>query len=327
MSKINKISGVTLIEMLIGIVISSIIIAAMYTSYSIINNTYSRVTDVAGISKSGRDIVSMIMRDVRMAGFKYYYGYNEENEAKSLDERIPRNDYLEFIAGDTAATEKNSHAPVVIYRNKLGDQTKVGTGDPNAPGFEVLPVEDRINNSCCDQIHIVFGDFDANADVAKDEQYYKKYKISYFARLLERDGDQFYGVFRSKKYWKQGLNENSGKWVTTAADCPADDCYDGELVREYLTDMSFVALDKFGRIIDADPKKPDKIYDIRSIDITLTFRSATKSGFFKNLKQGTQRQILSLGREPEIFSEEQAAYKRDPIFITVHTRNLGGLFN
>ena len=94
MSKINKISGVTLIEMLIGIVISSIIIAAMYTSYSIINNTYSRVTDVAGISKSGRDIVSMIMRDVRMAGFKYYYGYNEENEAKSLDERIPRNDYL-----------------------------------------------------------------------------------------------------------------------------------------------------------------------------------------------------------------------------------------
>ena len=71
MSKINKISGVTLIEMLIGIVISSIIIAAMYTSYSIINNTYSRVTDVAGISKSGRDIVSMIMRDVRMAGFKY----------------------------------------------------------------------------------------------------------------------------------------------------------------------------------------------------------------------------------------------------------------
>ena len=91
--------------------------------------------------------------------------------------------------------------------------------------------------------------------------------------------------------------------------------------------MSFVALDKFGRIIDADPKKPDKIYDIRSIDITLTFRSATKSGFFKNLKQGTQRQILSLGREPEIFSAEQAAYKRDPIFITVHTRNLGGLFN
>ena len=74
-------AGVSLIEMLIGIVISSIIIGAMYTTYSVINQTYSRVTDVAGISKSGRDIVSMIMRDVRMAGFKYYYGYNAENEA------------------------------------------------------------------------------------------------------------------------------------------------------------------------------------------------------------------------------------------------------
>ena len=88
--------------------------------------------------------------------------------------------------------------------------------------------------------------------------------------------------------------------------------------------MSFVALDKFGRIVNADPKNPDKIYDIRSVDMTLTFRSASKTGFFKNLTQGTTRQILSLGREPEIFSEGQAAYKRDSIFITVHTRNLGG---
>ena len=46
-------AGVSLIEMLIGIVISSIIIGAMYTTYSVINQTYSRVTDVAGISKSG----------------------------------------------------------------------------------------------------------------------------------------------------------------------------------------------------------------------------------------------------------------------------------
>ena len=89
----KNISGVTLIEMLIGVVISSIIIAAMYTTYSVINNTYSRVTDVAGISKSGRDIVSMIMRDVRMAGYKYYYGYNGENEARALNIKIPKTDY------------------------------------------------------------------------------------------------------------------------------------------------------------------------------------------------------------------------------------------
>ena len=321
----KNISGVTLIEMLIGVVISSIIIAAMYTTYSVINNTYSRVTDVAGISKSGRDIVSMIMRDVRMAGYKYYYGYNEANELKAEGEKIPRNDYLQFIPGDTEGTERNSHAPIVIYRNTIGDKTKEpGSGDPLAPGYTILDESTEVNNVCCDQIHIVFGDFDAGATVGAGEQYYKKYKISYFARALEKDGDRFYGVFRSKKYWKQAIGEDEGKWVVDSNECPGDDCYSGELVREYLTDMSFVALDKFGRIVDADPKNPDKIYDIRSVDMTLTFRSASKTGFFKNLKQGTTRQILSLGREPEIFSEGQAAYKRDSIFITVHTRNLGG---
>ena len=188
----KKISGVTMIEMLIGIVISSIIIAAMYTTYSIINNTYSRVTDVAGISKSGRDIVSMIMRDVRMAGYKYYYGYNKENELRPEGEKIPRYDYLEFIPGDTDASERKSHAPIVIYRNTIGDKTKKpGTGDPLAPGYTILDTSTKVNNSCCDQIHIVFGDFDAKANIAAGEQYYKKYKISYFARALEKDGDQF----------------------------------------------------------------------------------------------------------------------------------------
>mgnify|MGYP003324238138 CR=1 FL=1 len=59
-----------------------------------------------------------------MAGFKYYYGYNAENEARPEAERIPRIDYLQFIPGDTAAEEKISHAPVVIYRNRLGDATR-----------------------------------------------------------------------------------------------------------------------------------------------------------------------------------------------------------
>ena len=88
----RKITGVTLIEMLIGIVVSSIIIAAMYTTYTVVNNSYSQVTDVASISRSGRDVIAMLMRDIRMAGFKYYYGVNNENEAKPIEDRIPRQD-------------------------------------------------------------------------------------------------------------------------------------------------------------------------------------------------------------------------------------------
>ena len=62
MKKLSSSAGVTLIEILIGIVISVIMMAAMFTSYNVVRNTYSQVTDVAGISRSGRDIISMMMR-------------------------------------------------------------------------------------------------------------------------------------------------------------------------------------------------------------------------------------------------------------------------
>jgi len=70
--KISSIAGVTLIEILIGILISVIMMGAMFTSYNAVNSTYRQVTDRAKISQSGRDIVGMIVRDVRMAGFKYF---------------------------------------------------------------------------------------------------------------------------------------------------------------------------------------------------------------------------------------------------------------
>ena len=52
----KNIKGITLIEILIGIVVSSIMMAAMYTTYSAVNNTYNQVTDRAKISQSGRDV-------------------------------------------------------------------------------------------------------------------------------------------------------------------------------------------------------------------------------------------------------------------------------
>ena len=50
LNKIKKISGFSLIEILIGVAIASIMMAAMFASYTVVNNTYSRVSDVAGIS-------------------------------------------------------------------------------------------------------------------------------------------------------------------------------------------------------------------------------------------------------------------------------------
>ena len=75
-------AGLTLIEILIGIVVSSIMMAAIYTTYSIVNNTYSQVLEKAKVSRSSRDIIELLIRDARMAGYKYYLGNNEKGFPK-----------------------------------------------------------------------------------------------------------------------------------------------------------------------------------------------------------------------------------------------------
>jgi len=328
--KLSKIAGVTLIEMLIGVAVSSIMIAAMYSSYTVINNSYSKVTDVASISRSGRDIVAMLMRDIRMAGYKYYYGYNVENEALSIDQRIPRQDYLQFVAGDTTETMLDSHVPIVIYRSTLN--YLYSSSEPKIPGYDFITTNETFPSKagepedfCCDRIHIVYGDFDAS----DTEQPYKKYRITYFAVPLQKNGDQYYGVFRSKEYWLQKKNDpvdpetgiQKGKWIITGDECDGD-CYEGELIREHLSDMSFVAIGKHGEVINAIPTN-EKIYDIRSVDITLTFRSGTKKGFFRKIATAAEPRIVkSLGRKARPFFDK---FLRDSIFVTVHTRNIGGL--
>ena len=99
--KLKNIAGLTLIEMMIGVIITSIIMAAMYTTYSVVNKTYSQVTDRAKISRSGRDIIEMLMRDVRMSGFTYFLGTN--------DRSYPTETYLEFLGGHVAPID--SHDP------------------------------------------------------------------------------------------------------------------------------------------------------------------------------------------------------------------------
>ena len=240
---IKKILGFTLIEILIGIVISAIMMGAMFTTYTVVNNSYSQVSDIASISRSGRDVVSMMMRDVRMAGFKYYYGVFEGSE-----EGIPALDFLEYKTGDTEDTKYQSHAPIIIYKDTLNYKEITGyagtpkgvTSDQKLSGKDA---EDTKSLSlCCDRIHIVYGDFDANTDQA-----YKKYRISYFALPMQKMSgtiitDRYYAIYRSKESWQQPTADDPGKWISESNDfCP--DCYQAELMREYLVDMEFIALD------------------------------------------------------------------------------------
>ena len=193
------IAGLTLIEIMIGIIITTIMMAAVYTSYSVVNQSYSKVTDKAKISRASRDIVSMLMRDVRMAGFKYYAGSHEiaqyasdtlecNNGAGIL---LPKNSYLYFDNGFNNPQE--SHNPLVIRKNTLGfgiysdsqlSTTNTGTATGSA-------------NNCCDQIQIVYEDFNQN-DHNDGEQAYKKYRITYYA--LPNDSGGFAAYKRVEHY-------------------------------------------------------------------------------------------------------------------------------
>ena len=61
----------TLVEMLVAMAVSTIIIAATYASYDLVATQYKKNIDVAEMHTSGRAVMQMIERDVRMAGFEY----------------------------------------------------------------------------------------------------------------------------------------------------------------------------------------------------------------------------------------------------------------
>ena len=124
---LKNIAAFTLIEILIGVVISSIMMAAMYTSYSVVNNSYGQVVDKAKISRSGRDIVEMLMRDIRMAGFKYMLGTNTFTYTVDAETKgFPTRTYLEFksgrdeLNGGILFSKSDSHDPIIIVKNELG---------------------------------------------------------------------------------------------------------------------------------------------------------------------------------------------------------------
>lgn len=292
-------SGLTLIEILVGVVVSSIMLMAMYTSYSVVNKSFSKVNDRAKISSSGRDIVELLMRDIRMAGFKYILGTN------AFD--FPTRSYLQFIGGDT--TVALSHDAIIIESGE------------NALGYggETF-VRHKGTHQCCDRIHIVYDDFNQNDAV----QPYKRYKATYYAKpVIDRADRVFknerYAVYKTLRSWRQPLDEEIGSWVD---DC--SECFVGQKVRDYIVDMEFIPLDEKGRRISPLPNPTslegrESLNKIRAIDVKLTFRS--KNPFYKfKTKEGKERTIKALSDRTQKFSD---TFLRDAVVVTVHTRNIG----
>ena len=293
---LKNIAGLSLVEMLIGIVITSMMILAIITSYNVVNKSYSQVTDRAKISRSGRDIVEMMMRDIRMAGFRYVLGTN------TLD--FPTRSYLEFKGGDTTILE--SHDPIIIEKNILGFSVD-GAADP-APKHETDDV-------CCDRIHLVYDDFNQN-DV---NQPYKRFKITYFALPVDEGNDKRYAVYKTVQSWIQVVGDDTGAWTTDCAEC-----YVQQKIRDHVVDMEFVPLNKAGLKMVPLPSPGsntaarENLYKIKAIDLRLTFRS--KNEFFRFSSTSKPRWLKGLGDRHKAFLDK---YLRDSVVVTIYTRNIG----
>ena len=61
----------TLVEMLVALAVSSIIVAATFASFELIQKQYKKNIDVAELHTSGRSIMSILEREIRMAGYEF----------------------------------------------------------------------------------------------------------------------------------------------------------------------------------------------------------------------------------------------------------------
>ena len=65
----NKDTGFSLVEVMVGIVIGVIAIAAAFSSYNYFNKSYDLVSQKAKINKAAREGLAVIARDLRNAGY------------------------------------------------------------------------------------------------------------------------------------------------------------------------------------------------------------------------------------------------------------------
>ena len=307
--KFNNSAGITLIEMLIGVVITALMMGAMFTTYNVVNNSYSQVSDRAKISRSGRDILAMLMRDIRLAGFKYHLGDNDKGVSPSDD--LTHNAGVDDIL--------KSHDPIIIIQNKLG-YTPV---DRIVPDDEtnVYKQHNTEHDLCCDRIHIVYGDFAWDGEeLDGDDQAYKRYKVTYYAMPSSRKEDKYYSVYKTKESWIETENNPDGAWTSKCSLC-----YHEQLVREHLVDMEFIAYGKNGKIFDPPPIpnafNSVDLYNIRVVDVKLTFRSKDK---FYKYKPKKDKVILAISGNNERMGAFDDKYLRDSVVVSVHTRNIKG---
>ena len=102
----NKTLGFTLTETLVAIVIGMISVAAAFSAYNYFNKSYASISQKASISKSAREALTAIARDLRNAGYidPNYVAYSPES---NRTERTVRMNMLSVSQKDLVVSMVN----------------------------------------------------------------------------------------------------------------------------------------------------------------------------------------------------------------------------
>ena len=285
--KINSIAGVTLIEILIGVVISTVMMAAMYTSYNIVNSTYSQVTDTAKISSTGRDVVGMIIRDVRMAGYKYF--------------------------NDDIAIDVVKHIPILI--------TKKDISNP-CDKIDIVYGDIKYDNSTTPPTH-TFERIKVTYYCELSEAIDKKAQADLLCSGAACEIGKTQGVKAIKKSrvrWCAGTKTWEDPDTAPCSSSKDLQYYAEELIVDYIEDLIFIPIDEKGKVISPPPSSTansDKVNSIKVVDILLSVRS--KKDFYRTMKSRVKKALIDDTRK----ISKNDKYLRDTIIVSAHARNLG----
>jgi len=283
--KFKSISGVTLVELLIGVVISMVMMAALYTSYSVVNNSYSQVSDRANISRTGRDITGMLLRDIRMAGF---FDINSVMVASS--EMYP---IVITKSSNYSGNLRSCDAIDIVY----GDINYV-KGPPEVISYPIY----KVTYKCI-----------------KSKIPDRKKTPNSAGKFPSLD---LFAIYKTKIKWDRSANSGKGAWNTDPEADNDPNTYDEELIIDYVEDLIFNPIDKKGLIISPPPSKvanTDKIYSISSVDISIVLRSS--DAFYSSPRE---RIVYALSKNTRN-KVKTDRYLREAIVVTAHNRNIGML--
>ena len=62
-------SGYTMVELLITVIIGAALLAAVYSSYTVVSRQYRTITAMAEVQEAGIPAIRLVSRDLRMAGY------------------------------------------------------------------------------------------------------------------------------------------------------------------------------------------------------------------------------------------------------------------